>query len=342
MSVTVQLHPFTPDDLPALVDYWNENFAGRRNFRSLRAQEFQQRVLDNRAFEADGLILAWLGAPHSAQGEIVGLVHAFRPNAAGPSGWAGAEPHHAIALLHVSEKMRRQGIGTRLLQAAERWLHYCPVYVGGLNQPCYGTLEQFAAPFFGSSERLGLSAWDAELIDFLGRRGYRAYDPGDVSMTLELRALLLSAPTAPPAMQEFGLHLVRGGTDLPFKGRSVGKPHWYEKGDGARGDAWHSLLVVESRKEEGGLLVGGLVWYETGPERCGLSNFWLVEGLRGRGVGAFLLDSALHAMKALPAPAGGYQQVELHTHLTRYPRALAMYQRRGFVIDALWVNLEKT
>lgn len=346
MNAPVRLRSFVPADLPALVHFWNATFVGQRNFRALREVDFRARVLESPYFEPGGLILAWsTEQPHQGQGALLGLAHAFRPQAAGVNGWSGTQPHHALALLAVRPDRRRQGIGGRLLRATEEWLHYCPVYVGGLDQPCYGTLEQFEAPFFGSSERLGLSARATETIGFLSRRGYRVFGAGDVSMTLRLDTHAPTAsiaPASPPAAQSTGLRLVRGGTGQPFAGRITGMRHWFEKETGRGERPYHSLLLVDFAQRAEGELVGGVIWYPVESGRCALSGFWLQPELRGRALGSWLLDSALQAMATWPSPAGGYAEVELHTHLTHYPRAVQMYERRGFVVDELWVNLEKT
>ena len=76
--------------------------------------------------------------------------------------------------------------------------------------------------------------------------------------------------------------------------------------------------------------------------RAALTNFRLADPLRGRGLGRFLLDTALHAMATQPEPAGGYAEVELYTHLVHNTRAVALYEARGFVVDDFWVSLAKT
>ena len=342
LAAPVHLRSFAPADLPALVTFWNLTFADQRNFRPLTEAEFRARVLDSPYFEEAGLLLAWSSQQSHVDGELVGMAHAFRPRAAGVNGWAGTQPHHALALLAVRPDQRRQGIGGRLLRAAEEWLHYCPVYVGGLDQPCYGTLEQFEAPFFGSSERLGLSARATETIGFLSRRGYRAFGAGDVSMTLDFATRMPTPPSLPPAAGQSEVRLLRGGTGHSVAGPVSGMRHWFEKETGRESKPYHSLLLVDFARHAQGQVVGSIIWYEQASGRCALSGFWLAQEWRGRGLGAWLLDSALHAMATWPPPAGGYAGVELHTHLTHYPRAMQMYERRGFVVDDLWVNLEKT
>ena len=55
----ILIRPFRFDDLSALVEFWNKAFADRRNFYSLTAADFQNRILNCTAFDPQGLILAW-------------------------------------------------------------------------------------------------------------------------------------------------------------------------------------------------------------------------------------------------------------------------------------------
>ena len=343
MNLPVTLRPFAPVELPALVRYWNEAFHDQRNFRPVDETSLRRRVLDCIAFEAGGLILAWSErSGHPGTEEIIGGVHAFRPGGAGSAtGWSGMQPHHAIAWLHVLPDARRQGIGTRLLQAAERWLYYCPITFGGFDQPCYNRLEHFEAPLFGSSERMGLNARQADLIQFLARRNYKSFDPGDVSMVRPLDAGILPRPEPPAALAEAGLRLVR-----PQPGARLGNGDWlpaprFERSDEA-GSLYDALLIMGETPTGASRVAGSIVWHPTVPGRVAITEVWIHQEFRGRGFGSLLVDSALHAISTRTGFAAGAVEVELATNLVDSPRAQKLYRSRGFEVTDMWVNLQKT
>ncbi len=340
MSVPARtlLRSFDPTDLDALVAFWNQAFADRRNFAPLTAAAFTRRVLESPAFDPAGLILAWAmdAAGHAAP---VGLVHAFRPPP--QTGlYAKWGPHHYLALLYVAPAYRRQGIGARLLAAAENWLYYCPVYAASHAGPCYGIVEGPRPPFFGSSERLGLSAQDGALLAFLAHRGYAVTDPGDVSMRLALTPR--PAPVAPD-LAGLGLRVQAVDARHPFAGRDpAGRAELSLWGDN-RGDPYAGLVLVDGD----GLLHGQIAWYPLAqPGTAGLVGFWVAPALRGRGVGRYLLDLALSELSSANVSHrvydSVYHAVDVHTHLIHHARAAELYRRRGFEVDTIWVNLVKT
>jgi GNAT superfamily N-acetyltransferase len=336
-----RLRPCQKSDLAPLVDFWNNAFADRRNFYPISVAAFQSRILACEAFHPDGLILAWhTGQDGSSQ--LVGLVHAFRP-APKRGLYLRWEQRHNLTLLYVDPAHRRQGIGSRLLRAAENWLYYCPVYIGGPAQPCYGTVEGPRPPFFGSTQQLGISAHDSTLIHFLSHRGYHVVDPGDVSMRLTLTSQegLQKEPVMPPVMpivDALGLQLVSFSHEQPFQGQEPeGRAEYMLYGNNG-GDPYFGYAFVTTHH----LLQGHISWY---PMRqagnAAIAGFWVAPSLRGHGLGRYLLDRALYDLTHAPPPWGGYQSVEVETHLVRHAQAAALYERRGFETDAAWVNMSK-
>ena len=346
-----QLRAMRRQDLPALVAFWNRAFAGRRNYRPISVEEYRSRILDCPAYDPAGLILAWQGdapadAAHaSADGTetLVGLVHAFRPpeHADHYQRWRAG---HAIATLYVDPSHRNQGIGSRLLQAAENWLYYCPVDIGGQALPCYGGVEGPRAPFYGSSQHLGVSARDTELLRFLSRRGYAVNVPGDVSMTLDLaaRAKAQRAARSDPSAERpaaSGLRVIAISHEAPFTGRERPERVEYSLWGDNGGSPYAGLVLADGED----MLQGVISWYPLEERsRAGIFGFWLAAELRRRGLGAYLLDRALDEIADAPSPRGGYAAVEVQTHLVRHATAVQLYEARGFQVDEAWVHLVKT
>jgi len=342
----VQVRGIRSQDVPVLVAFWNRAFAGRRNFHPISVEEYRRRILDCPACDAAGLILAWQRDGSGVEA-LAGMVHAFRPPE--PRGhyrrWAGS---HAIAVLYVDPERRNQGIGSRLLQAAENWLYYCPVEIGGQALPCYGGVEGPQAPFFGSPQHLGVSARDTELLRFLSQRGYHVVQPGDVSLSLDLAA----RPAVPPQAPDLrvgpggdGLSLVAISHESPFTGHEEPERVEYSLWGDNGGNPYAGLVLVDG----GGLLRGAIHWLPlASTDRAGIGGFWIAPELRGRGLGAFLLDQALYEMATAPraegsrSGRGGYASVEVLTHLVRHARAVKLYESRGFLVDEAWVHLVKT
>jgi GNAT superfamily N-acetyltransferase len=326
-----RLIPFRESDLAPLVNFWNNAFVDRRNFYSISATDFQKRILACEAFDPDGLILAWHeGLDGSSQ--VVGVVHAFRP-APRTGLYAKWEGRHNLALLYVDPAHRRQGIGSRLLRAAENWLYYCPVFVGGPAQPCYGTIEGPRPPFFGSTQRMGISVHDTLLLTFLARRGYHVMDPGEVSMQLALTA------RPQPALPEFaGLRLMAFSHERPFAGREpIGREEYTLYGDNGysqeRGAPYYGYAFVTDEM----LLQAHISWYpmrQVG--KAAIAGFWVAPALRGHGLGGYLLDRTLADLVA-----ANFQNVEVQTHLVNHAKAVAIYEERGFEVVDAWVNMSK-
>jgi ribosomal protein S18 acetylase RimI-like enzyme len=88
---------------------------------------------------------------------------------------------------------------------------------------------------------------------------------------------------------------------------------------------------------------GHISWYPMRqPGWAAVANFWVASRLRRQGLGRYLLALALHDMAHAPAPRGGYQGVEVQSHLVHHPVAVALYEKHGFRIDEVWVSLVKT
>lgn len=332
----IQLRPFTADDLPAFIAFWNEAFAGQPNFRALDAETFRRRVLASPLVDPAGLILAWREDDTDPRA-LVGLVHALQPppKTGLHANWPA---HHSIAVLYVAPSMRRQGIGSRLLQAAESWLYYCPVHFAGHAQAVYGNVEGPRQPFFGSTERMGVRATESTLIDFLSKRGYLSVEIGDVS--LERSSAAPKLPSFPAALAADGIRPIHFSQREPFTGEEATRlPSVSLWGDNG-GDPYYGIGLVDSDN----VLRGQIAWYPMyAAGKMALVNFRIDPELRGRKGGSYLLDRGLNEMmQGTDRNGRPIETVALHTHLTLFPNAMRLYRSRGFEVVDGWVNLVKT
>lgn len=328
-----------------LIAFWNACLAGRRNRRALTAAEWQQRVVAASAFDPQGLVLAV-----ADDGQIVGGVHALRP-APNEGVYQLYDPRHHIAWLMVAPAWRGQGIGRRLLQTAESWLYYCPVFFATETTPLYGSVEGPRPPLFGSSQRMGISLrTDRPLIDWLARRGYSVVDPGDVSLARGLDKA--TRPPVEPDWNALGLRPLAISHLDPWMGPGYDELRlWAED----RGWPYAGAVLVDAA----GAAVARIVWRPSagsndfsrsmppeatevattseGPTGAAILRLDVQPMWQGRGLGSYLLDRALAGMAA-----AGHARVEVQTHVTKHARAYAMYTRRGFTLEDAWASLVKT
>jgi ribosomal protein S18 acetylase RimI-like enzyme len=322
LTPTVALRYFTPARLPALVNFLNQVLAGHRHWAPITEADFAERVLVQPGFDPKGLLLAMDGE------QVVGGVHAIKPSAILPSQRTGEAMHH-IAWLAVDPAFRAGRVGARLLAAAENYLYYCPAHFAAQSAPFYGILERLWVPWYGSTERMGVSAInDKELVTWLGKRGYLVVNPGDVSMAASLHE---RERPADPGLSEKGLRLVHINETSPWLND---EPVYRLRAWGFNGGRRYQGLVVA----DGERAVGSIVWYPLPDnETSALAWIGLERHYRGLRFGSFLLDRALAEMAHR-----GYLKVEVHVHSKESPEAFSLFRRRGFEVIDYWVNLVKT
>lgn len=314
---------YSPGRLPEVLELINQGIEGRRAAAMVRTAEFRQRVLENPAFDASGLLIAVNDA-----GQAVGLAHAIAP----PVGF----PHYArlagtgfLMGPFVSGGSRGRGIGHGLLQAAEEYLRdKCErVQVHGLRTPFYHAQEGPRQPFCGSSEMMGLCADDLHFLEWLALAGYTRVEEREVSMI----GLL-----APREVNEApnGLESLRITEGEQWEGTVAWRPpnesgYGYEKFGPCRYD---TIALAQA-----GTIVGHCQWYAMRkPGRAALFDLRVDPSLRGQGLGSWLFQSGLAAMKEQ-----GFVEVELHTSPQRNQAAYAMYRANDLIEVQNWVVLEK-
>lgn len=321
--MSIALTSFRPAHLPALVAFLNRVLAGHRHWAAITEADFAERVLQQPAFDPQGLILAW----DAERQEVVGGVHAIKP-AEIPLAQM-QEPRHHIAWLAVATEYRGRRLGQRLLTAAEDYLYYCPVYFAAKTTPFYGIIEKLWVPWYGSTERMGVSALnDKELVDWLARRNYHPLNPGDVSMIATLHG---RERPADPGLAERGLRVTMISEQAPWTGD---EPFYQLRGWGRNGGRQYQGLVIA----DGERAVGSVVWYPL-PDGQTAALAWIGLERRYRGLrfGSYMLDRALVEMAHR-----GYLAVEVEVHMKDSPEAFAMFRHRGFQVIDYWVNLVKT
>lgn len=316
------LAAFQPAHLPALVAFLNRVLAGHRHWATISEADFTERVLDQPAFDPKGLILAW----DPTGREVIGGVHAIKPPEV-PL-YETQEPRHHIAWLAVAPEQRGRRLGEQLLTAAENYLYYCPIYFAAHTTPFYGIIEKLWVPWYGSTERMGVSAThDRELVEWLGRRNYQPLHPGDVSLIASLHSR--ERPTD-PGLATHGLRIAMIDERNPWTGD---EPSYRLRGWGHNGGRQYQGLVVA----DGDRAVGSVIWYPL-PDGMTAALAWIGLERRYRGLrfGSYLLDRALVEMANR-----GYLTVEVEVHMKDSPEAFALFRRRGFEVIDYWVNLVK-
>jgi ribosomal protein S18 acetylase RimI-like enzyme len=319
---TVQFLVFSPADTEPLVAFLNRVLQSQRHWAPISPADFRQRVVDQSAFDPAGLLLAW------ADGQVIGGVHAIKPPAP-TSIYKNIEPRHIIAWLAVDPAYRGQRIGSWLMTAAEDYLYYCPAHFACQMTPFYGITENLWMPWYGSTERMGISAMhDKALITWLSERGYQVVQPGDVSMAATLHDRQRPIDST---FSRKGLRLVPINERSPWSGEET---HYRLRGWDHNGGRQYQGLVVA----DGDRAVGSAVWYPL-PDglTAALAWFGLERQYRSLRFGSYLLDRALVEMAHR-----GYLYVELHVQTNKQPAAFAMFRRRGFHVIDYWVNLVKT
>jgi GNAT superfamily N-acetyltransferase len=149
------------------------------------------------------------------------------------------------------------------------------------------------------------------------------------------------APRSAPALPDLaglGLKVVPVSHEMPFCGREPQDRAEYSLWGNNGGAPYMGYVLVTADE----LLQGHISWYPLRQRgHAAIAGFWVAPPLRQLGLGRYLLDRTLYDLIHAPPPWGGYESVEVQTHLVQHALAAALYERRGFVTDTAWVNLVK-
>lgn len=155
----VQYRTFRNDDPPALVEIWNEAFAGRGAVILRTSSPLEHYVFSKPYFDPGGLFVA-LDGTHR-----IGFAHAgFGPDQTGARLDRAAGVTCAVA---VRPEYQRRGVGSALLERCESYVRNSgttalyaggmpgrnPFYLGlygGADSPGFLASDQSAAPFFAA------------------------------------------------------------------------------------------------------------------------------------------------------------------------------------------------
>ena len=177
-------------------------------------------------------------------------------------------------------------------------------------------------PLWGSSEGIGIEASDYETRSFLEKQGYHELDK-TVSMVADLsdthRTVTSNANLVP----------------VPSRWIMVGGSLDDDTDDFLPPPAPCESLVYPGE----GIVAGKIVTYsmsELDPKRAAITDFWVHQPHRGKGIGSILLDAALSRLLEK-----GFEKVELVTDPSKNPVAYDMYRRREFRVVAEWCSYQK-
>lgn len=146
---------------------------------------------------------------------------------------------------------------------------------------------------------------------------------------MEMTAPPSSTPVTAPAPDAAVSREQLAGADYLVLYRAVGEPVQWDQRlrlqptalDSLLGDPSNPVYVLRSQGQASGLCE----FAGFGGDDVELAHFGLVAEAQGRGLGRYLLDSALRACWALSP-----KRVWLHTDTNDHPRAIATYAKAGF------------
>ena len=316
----IEYKHYSPQLLPALVEFWNDEFRDRRNFFPVTERVFAERVINGRSavesFEPGQITLACAGE------KIAAMMHCLdRPEqtcARLLPDWPGGS-QRVIAFFAVARDFRRAGIGAELFRRASERLDARQLIIDGqCLTPFYGNSTAPFTPFWGTPEGPSISEDDTATVEFLAARGF---EPRYRAVTLQADITRLQIPAPPASAPPDGCEIRIIQTDAGAKATSRkerGRPECFTASC-SRGDR----------------VIGALVFYamtELAAERCAIYHFEVIRSERGAGIGGAVLEAALAEMKSR-----GWGDCEVLTIPQISPAGIGLYEKYGFSPAARWL-----
>ena len=159
----LEIRSFRNPDPPHILRLWEECKLGRGAAKGLTCDAFEFVVFGQPYFDPRGLMVA------ESDGRVVGFVHAGFGVNEGESGLA--RENGVICAVMVHPDFRRQGIGRKLIAAAEEYLNQAGAtnIVAGQSRQRDG----FYLGIYGGSELPGFLESDSNAAPFLTATGYQ-------------------------------------------------------------------------------------------------------------------------------------------------------------------------
>jgi ribosomal protein S18 acetylase RimI-like enzyme len=319
----IEYTTYSPGLLPAIVRFWNAEFADRRNFFPVSGDLLTRRIFRKETavekFDPEQFLVAVSG------GEIAGILHyivrgeelarAFRPD------WPGGT-QGAIAFFCVARKFRRQSIGRQLFATALDALRDAAQVVidTQCHNPFYGNSTGPRTPFWGHTEGIGIDIGDLATAGFLNALGF--------TMTNTAHSLIVDF------------------ADLNMPAREMKFPPGYSlealvneqpRIGGERGDkVWHDsdcrFMCIACMNE--GRIAGAVTFYEMSEVAEGKGAIYHLEVAREHrklGIGRILVAAALAEMLKHK-----WKSCETLTIPMLSPGAVTVYRSFGFHQSARW------
>jgi ribosomal protein S18 acetylase RimI-like enzyme len=329
----ISLQAYRPALLQPLVDFWNSEFANRRNFFPITPELFRQRVVGKNypeePFDPAGLILA-LDAADGKQA-VVGMVHCGLRSegfcrAVYPDQPMGGEAY--VALIAVARRQRRKGLGKALWDAATAYVASKSEAVRLiLDSQClnlfYGNSDGLYAPLWGSTEGIGIAWEDYATRKFLSKRGY---EPQSKAMSLELPLATFRpfSSGAEKSLAERGLQIQWIDGRRPRLG---GPPSdTLVSGQGA---ACGSVCCLHQGRVVA--VISSYPMVELQRDKAAIYDFETMQEYRGLGIGKAILWEMLIQLRNR-----GAVTCEVLTIPQLSPHAHVLYRQAGFRPVAEW------
>lgn len=287
--IMIEYAAYSEKFLEDFVKFWNESFAGERNFIPVTDEIFRKRVINKRTalerFDPNGFIIA------IENGKIAGFVHAGINSEdfcyACFENWRGGTQGY-IAIIYVKPQFRRKGAGSTLMQKAKAYLKDTSQIAidGQCLNPFYGNSEGPFSPFWGTTEGISIRWIDVETRAFLSKNGFSPRYKG-VSMEIDLGKFDRdSAATASEALAKNGFLVKTMKRFYPILGqkldRNISYPENYD---------YDCVFCVKNDIAAGIITVYPMK--ELGSHKYAIFELIVQDEYRNLGIGRALVLSAL-------------------------------------------------